>query len=120
LRTVLSVIVFLFLYSMNGDPTNSENTAFRNIKVDGSNGNYHIIGEVRQKNGFMYYSVEDGHIEYISERSIKMKRSEGWQNFKIDIHIPKLPKNGSLLLILYNRNSQNQLLEEYPVIIDRF
>lgn len=99
-----------------------ENRAFRFIKVSGTKGDYVVTGEVRSAGGVYYYSVEDGHVEYLKEEQVVLKGKEDWEPFKLHIQIPveKLPPNGSLILNLYERNEERKIINQYPLILESF
>jgi hypothetical protein len=99
----------------------TENPVIRNVKVEGDKGNYLITGETKGLVG-VYYHVEDGHLEYISEKPIRTKGSQDWEDFKIEVHIPpdKLPENGSLIFNVYERSDEGQISNTYPVILEKF
>lgn len=100
----------------------AENPVIRNVKVEGSSGKYLITGDTKGSNGTLYYIVEDGHVEYIAEKPIKTPDGQDWEHFKIEVDIPKekLPTNGTLLLNVYERSSENQIRNNYPVILEKF
>ncbi|WP_077617254.1 BsuPI-related putative proteinase inhibitor [Bacillus sinesaloumensis] len=86
------------------------NTAFRKVQVLGENGEYTVSGEVRVFEASFFYAVEDGH-DYVIPETVQMA-SEGapsWAPFEIKISIPKekLPKNGALILHLYERSAKD-------------
>ena len=99
----------------------AENSVIRNVKVEGDKGNYLITGETKGSAG-IYYNVEDGHIEYITEKPIRTTGSQEWEHFKIEVHIPreKLPDNGSLIFNVYERSGEEQIRNTYPVILEKF
>ncbi|MDQ0198152.1 C2 domain-containing protein [Neobacillus ginsengisoli] len=100
-----------------------DSNIFKSVQVAGSNGNYLITGKTKPSKGKFYYLVEDGHVEYIKETLILIKeKNPNWQPFKIQIRIPKekLPNNGSLLVYLYERNNEEQIINSFPIILQRF
>ncbi|WP_231314137.1 BsuPI-related putative proteinase inhibitor [Neobacillus sedimentimangrovi] len=100
-----------------------ENTVFRNIMVSGTKGKYLIKGEVRPQKSIVYYSVEDGHVEYIQEHPLKvLGNRDEWTPFQLTIDIPKdkLPQNASLLLNLYGRDHKGQIEHMYPIVLEKF
>jgi hypothetical protein len=99
----------------------AENPVIRNVKVEGDKGNYLITGETKGSDG-IYYNVEDGHIEYITEKPIRTTGSEEWEHFKIEVHIPreKLPDNSSLIFNVYERSGEEQIRNTYSVILEQF
>jgi hypothetical protein len=100
-----------------------ENMTFRHLQVKGSKGNYVITGETSSKGGWFFYTVEDGHIEYINEKQMVVKGSDSdWSTFELQIHIPeeKLPNNSTLILNLYKRNVEGKIIDSYPLVLDKF
>jgi hypothetical protein len=60
----------------------AENTTFRHVKVSGTNGDYIVTGESRTAAGSFFFTVEDGHVEYIKQTEVKTKGPSGeWQPF---------------------------------------
>jgi Immunoglobulin-like domain of bacterial spore germination len=101
----------------------AENPVFRNVIVSGEKGNYEVSGEARPIEGVFYYTVEDGHNEFISEtaRAHQTKFPE-WSPFSITVNIDKkkLPVNGSLILNLYERSKKdNSIIHTYPVLLEQ-
>ncbi|MBY0144815.1 BsuPI-related putative proteinase inhibitor [Neobacillus niacini] len=97
-----------------------ENPVIRNVKATGDSGNYLITGESKGSVG-LFYIVEDGHVEYITEKPIRTKRSQEWEHFKLEVHIPKdkLPDNGSLIFTVYERSGE-EIKNTYPVVLEEF
>lgn len=119
------ILVFItsILNGATQSPGPDENTAFRYVMVSGTNGDYVVSGEARLTAGKLYYSVEDGHVEYMNESEVCIKaRDNGWVRFLIRIHISegKLPSNGSLIMNLYERDRQDGMINPYPLILERF
>lgn len=81
---------------------------FKNIEVTGEDGTYKITGEANPKSGEFYYNVEDGHMMLVEETKVEAK-SEGWAPFEIQITIDKdkLPTNGTLTLVMYEKNLED-------------
>lgn len=100
-----------------------KNAAFQNIFVTGENGKYVITGETRSANGEFFFTVEDGHNEWITGK--KKTVSEvypTWSKFKIEVSVPieKLPKkNGSVILYLFERSSDGKMLNTLPVELNK-
>ncbi|OIK05450.1 hypothetical protein BIV60_27725 [Bacillus sp. MUM 116] len=100
-----------------------ENPVFRHVKVEGNSGNYQISGETNPTKGRFFYTVEDGHKEFIQEHQIEIDgKQEEWKPFMIHIQISetKLPDNGSLILFLYDRNKKDEIIHSFPVILEKF
>ncbi len=99
-------------------------TGFRNIEVSGEKGTYSITGEVKGDDRAVFYTVEDGHNQYLAEQRVlinKIKLTE-WQRFSFTIQVSpeKLPKNGTLIVYLYQRSSQGENENTLPVVLERF
>ncbi|MCM2533715.1 intracellular proteinase inhibitor [Neobacillus pocheonensis] len=130
MRSLLCAIMLfppfaLTAFAIDGDRQMDEYqiNAFRNVKAEGSNGNYLVRGEARPLEGTFYFSVEDGHVEYIKEKQVFMKDKDlNWEPIQIQIQIPKetLPDNGTLLINLYERNREGRIMNSYPIILQRF
>ncbi|WP_146202439.1 BsuPI-related putative proteinase inhibitor [Gracilibacillus dipsosauri] len=89
---------------------------FRNIEVSGKHGNYQLKGEVHGSIGEAYYEVEDGH-QYLVEQTPIEVEGETWQEFQLDIIISEdlIPQNGTLMLLLFNKDRSIQL----PVVLEQ-
>ncbi|WP_051591053.1 BsuPI-related putative proteinase inhibitor [Bacillus sp. UNC438CL73TsuS30] len=100
-----------------------ENSAFRHVKVNGNRGKYKISGEIKPSQRVFYYTVEDGHEEFVNETQIKLDgKPQDWNSFTIQIQIPetKLPDNGSLILFLYERDHENKIIHSFSVTLEKF
>jgi len=102
----------------------NENVAFRNIKVEGSNGEYKVIGEARVFEASFFYAVENGH-DYVIDETV-FTTQEGapeWSTFELNISIPsdKIPKNGTLLLQLFERSAKDgEIVNLYTTPLESF
>ncbi|WNS76831.1 intracellular proteinase inhibitor [Bacillus sp. DTU_2020_1000418_1_SI_GHA_SEK_038] len=99
-----------------------ENNSFRKIQVSGEKGRYRVIGEARSNSGKLFYVVEDGHNELISEKKLEMnEKFPLWSKIKIKINIPKeeMPESGTIILYLYGRNEEGQMINELPIILEK-
>lgn len=106
-----------------GKLTKKENPFFRNIKVKGEGGKYVISGEARPATGEFFYTVEDGHVQFVDETKGKTtSKYPEWETFKISISLEgkKLPENGVLILNLYERGEEGKIIHLYPVVLERF
>ncbi|MDZ5470305.1 BsuPI-related putative proteinase inhibitor [Bacillus sp. 31A1R] len=100
----------------------AENPVFKNIKVTGEEGQYTITGEARPNQKVFYYTVEDGHNQYVEETEVKTTKSfPSWEQFKIQISISKnkLPTNASLILNLYEKDKDGNTIHTYPALLQR-
>ncbi|WLR53881.1 BsuPI-related putative proteinase inhibitor [Mesobacillus subterraneus] len=132
-----TVIAQLKAISINGKPVGDkklltdtktmyipgENPVFKGVVTAGSNGIYEIKGEARPINGKFYYTAEDGHNQLIPETEvIPGEKYHQWNPFLLEISIPeaKLPQNGSVILNLYERSKDGEIIHTYPVLLERF
>lgn len=110
--------------SMGGSKfTKEENSFFRNINVKGEGGKYEINGEARPATGVFFYTVEDGHVQFVEETKGKTtSKYPEWETFKISISLEgqTLPENGVLILNLYERGVEGKIIHLYPVVLERF
>ncbi|MCM3573195.1 BsuPI-related putative proteinase inhibitor [Mesobacillus subterraneus] len=100
-----------------------ENPVFKSVVSEGGKGIYKIIGEARPLNRKFYYTVEDGHNQLIAETVlVPGAKYPQWKPFTLDVSIPesKLPQNGSLILNLYERSKDGEIIHTYPVLLERF
>ncbi|WP_251554352.1 Gmad2 immunoglobulin-like domain-containing protein [Neobacillus muris] len=120
---LMSVLLFFFPLMVNADINGVKETEFRNMRVSGENGTYRVSGEVKWNDKGVFYTVEDGHNEYLREQRIWIKGKQvKWRPFSFTIQIPlvKLPENGTLMVYLYKRNQNGEIENEYPVVLERF
>lgn len=91
----------------HGNPT--QNVAFRNISVSGSQGNYVVTGEARIFEATLQYEVEDGHNVLLEGFDTASEGAPAWGTFTLNINIPEvdLPENGTLTLILFEESAKD-------------
>ncbi len=106
MRTILSLSMLFVLLQ------------FQDVKVSGTNGDYLVTGTAKGKYGPVYYTVEDGHVEFIKEKQVQLQEDG---TFQLNIHIPreKLPHNATLILYLYEKNKKGEKNQPYPVVLER-
>ncbi len=105
----------------HGDPT--ENQAFRNITVSGTNGNYVVTGEARIFEAVLQYEVEDGHYVYLEGSEMASAGAPDWGTFTINLNIPEsdLPNNATLMLILFEESAMDgSRVNELFIVLDTF
>ena len=75
-----------------------------------------------QRIALFFYTVEDGHVQFIREKEVKVHGKVKWHPFKIMINIPNtaLPDNGSVVLTLYERNANGKMIHSYPITLEQF
>jgi hypothetical protein len=127
---MLKYLTFLFLIpfltnvlSMDYQQNLEEaNTVFKNMQVEGKNGDYTVKGEASTKEGKFYYTVEDGHNQYVEETPVTLEKKFPEQSpFEIKISIPKddLPQNATLILNLYERSKEGNIINNFPVVLEQ-
>ncbi|HHY72514.1 MAG TPA: hypothetical protein GX497_04655 [Bacillus bacterium] len=108
----------------NDKQIETENSAFRNIDLSGSNGKYIVKGEASVFEGVFYYTVEDGHEYQIEETKVALENgAPAWEPFELKITIPEdlLPLNGTLTLELFEKSSKDQsTINQYYTKLDEF
>ncbi|WP_409274375.1 BsuPI-related putative proteinase inhibitor [Neobacillus sp. SCS-31] len=100
-----------------------EQTIFRDVRAQGANGSYKVTGKARPYSGEFFYTVEDGHSQHIPETRISSGASfPKWAEFEIPITVPagKLPKNGALILNLYEKKGGSISGQPLAVILEQF
>jgi Intracellular proteinase inhibitor/Immunoglobulin-like domain of bacterial spore germination len=101
-----------------------ENTAFRNVKVEGQSGKYKVTGEARVFEGSFHYTVDDGHNYIIDEQVAHVKQgAPEWSPFELNLSIQseKWPENGTLTLHLYERSEKDgNVIHSYDVALEQF
>ncbi len=133
MRAVLIVFLLLFIaptadikgyqHTSTAKDTTMRDEVYRKIYKLGFKGNYVITGEAKPKNSTLFYTVEDGHVQFIREKKVEVHgKPRKWHPFKIIINIPDtaLPDNGSVVLTLYERNANGKMIHSYPIILEQF
>ncbi|MCM3706907.1 MULTISPECIES: BsuPI-related putative proteinase inhibitor [Cytobacillus] len=97
-----------------------QNPSFSQAKVTGGNGEYTILFNARPKSGKLWYTVEDGHNELQPEKPI-VASSNDWKSYRIEISIPSenIPENGTVLLHLYEKDVKGDIINSFPVILEK-
>lgn len=92
-----------------GSENPQENTAFRQLKVAGTGGNYTVTGEARVFEAVMNYAVTDG-LHVLTEGTINLDQgAPEWSAFTLPIKIAKdsLPTAGDLKLVLFEISAKD-------------
>ena len=93
------------------------------IKVTGENGLYHVKGTYVTKGNKAYYTVEDGHNNFVDETPLPIKSKNGSvANLEFDIKIPKndLPNNGVVSLVIYEKDKGDQISNDVDTTLQDF
>jgi Intracellular proteinase inhibitor len=93
---------------------------FRHVKITGENGLYSVEIDGHPKSGKVWYSVEDGHNELLSEKGVSALSKNGEKfNINVSISSDRLPENGTVLLHLYEKDMEGNIINSFPVILER-
>jgi hypothetical protein len=101
----------------------SQQSKQTDIQITGGNGLYHVKGTFVKKGHKAYYTVEDGHNNLIDETLLPIKSKDGSvANLDFDIKIPKsdLPKNGVVSLVIYEKDSGDQISNSVDTTLQDF
>lgn len=126
---VIPFLIFSFLspvpfqtdaYFAAVEKSSEENEAFKKIDVQGKDGSYVVKGEVKTKRGAFFYTVEDGHNQYVDET--KITSGTEWTPFEIKVEIEQeeLPQNATIVLHLYMKDETGGNVHSLPVVLQRF
>lgn len=82
-----------------------EQVKIEDVTVSGTRGNYLVEGKATTT-GTIFYSVEDGHNEFIANQKLQVSNNQ----FSLQIHIEEkdLPTNGTIIIFFLKR-------EEIPI-----
>lgn len=107
----------------SGDGKPVENSAFRGVKVIGSNGNYTVTGEARVFEAVMNYNITDGQ-KVLLQKSYNLKEgAPTWSTFTLNIYIPQdeLPVGGTLSIELFEYSAKDgSVINQLRVPLERF
>ncbi|WP_088066507.1 BsuPI-related putative proteinase inhibitor [Gottfriedia luciferensis] len=93
------------------------------IIVKGENGQYEIKGTYLSDQDKIYYSVEDGHNTLVDETVLPIKIKTGSVNLlDFNVNVPKesLPINGTVTLVLYEKNKDDQVSKSMSITLQQF
>lgn len=107
-------------YFATVEKPSEENEAFKKIEVQGKDGSYVVKGEVKTERGAFFYTVEDGHNQYVDET--KITSGTEWTPFEIKVEIEqeKLPQNATIILHLYEKDVTGGNVNSLPVVLQMF
>jgi len=99
------ILVCIFINLMGGLPEKAmEQTEWiQQISVSGEKGMYEVKGKVSSEYP-IFYTVEDGHQEFISNQNLKVVNG----NFTVQVHLDKkqLPVNGTVMIYFMSANKE--------------
>ncbi|WP_428911352.1 hypothetical protein [Niallia sp. Krafla_26] len=98
-----------------------ETIHFKDLQIIKIGRNYEVTGMAKVRKGVFYYSVENGHHVLVPEKKVKLNNLN-WVHFKLKISIPsqQLPKNGVLMLNLYEKDKRGKIAHSTPIVLDSF
>ena len=88
----------------------------KNVEITKKNGTYTLTANVRSKLGVIYYVVEDGHHEWVSETKVKIgKTYPKWERIYIELIFPKnkYPDNLPMIVYLYEKDEKGKMLHTF-------
>jgi hypothetical protein len=97
----------------------AENPIIKNVKVIKKDDSYVITGKVKSTTSILYYVVEDGHHEWIEEKRLRVSLNSNWEDFNIEIKLPKdmYPDQLPLILYLYEKDKSGNMIHTYPKLL---
>jgi hypothetical protein len=89
-----------------------EQVKIEDVTVSGTRGNYLVEGKATTT-GTIFYSVEDGHNEFIANQKLQVSNNQ----FSLQIHIEEkdLPTNGTIIIFFSEEGR-----EPYSVVLETF
>lgn len=106
-----------------GQEAENENTAFREVKVSGSDGSYTISGEARVFEASMSYAVSDGHRYVLESYHTLDAGAPAWSPFELNIELEpdQIPENGTLMIELFEYSAKDgSKIHELHVPLESF
>ncbi|SEN13899.1 Intracellular proteinase inhibitor [Mesobacillus persicus] len=100
-----------------------DHPVFKNVQVRGEKGSYQVEGKACTTNENTFYTVEDGHNQQIGETKLRLQNGPSeCKSFVLQVSVPvnELPQNGSLILNLYERDQEGNIIHNYPSILEIF
>lgn len=97
-----------------------ENPIIRNVKVNKAEGSIVVSGKARPTTGDLYYVVEDGHQEWVSETKIKLdSKHPTWGDFTFKLNLPEDKNIDPLpfILYIYEKDVKGNIIHAYPKLL---
>jgi hypothetical protein len=98
-----------------------ENPIIRNVKVNIEEGSMLVSGKARPTTGELYYVVEDGHQEWVTETKIKLDSVHpDWGDFSFKLNLPEDNNIDSLpfILYIYEKDVKGNIIHPYPKLLN--
>lgn len=116
---LIPIFVNLFFGNVQQE---EEKLIFQNVQVEGELGEYRVKGKVSANAGKLFYTVEDGHYQYIDEKVLPLaEKDSSMALFELEIKIAKekLPQNATLILHLYEKDEDGRIIHSKPVVLEQ-
>ncbi|MDF1507402.1 intracellular proteinase inhibitor [Robertmurraya sp. DFI.2.37] len=116
---LIPIFVNLFFGNVQQE---EEKLIFQNVQVEGELGEYRVKGKVSANTGKLFYTVEDGHYQYIDEKVLPLaEKDSSMALFELEIKIAKekLPQNATLILHLYEKDEDGRIIHSKPVVLEQ-
>jgi hypothetical protein len=98
-----------------------ENPIIKNVKVNKAEGSIVVSGKARPTTGTLFYVVEDGHQEWVSETKIKLdSKHSSWGDFSFELNLPDDKNVDPLpfILYIYEKDNKGNIIHAYPKLLD--
>jgi hypothetical protein len=98
-----------------------ENPIIKNVKVNIEEGSMVVSGKARPTSGELYYVVEDGHQEWVTETKIKLDSVHpNWGDFSFKLILPEDNDIDSLpfILYIYEKDDKGNIIHAYPKLLN--
>lgn len=97
-----------------------ENPIIKNVRINKNDNNMVVSGMARPVSGELYYIVEDGHHEWISETKVKRDfHHPNWSEFSFEFKIQKekYPDSLPYILYIYEKDDKGTIIHSYPKLL---
>lgn len=95
-----------------------ENPIIRNVQLIKKNGSIVVSGQARPTLGVLYYVVEDGHDEWISETKMNLEiKHPNWTDFSFEVIFAQEPEKLPFILYLYEKDKKGNIIHTYPKML---
>jgi hypothetical protein len=97
-----------------------ENPIIKNVKVNKDEGSMVVSGQARPTTGSLFYVVEDGHQEWVSETKIKLdSKHPSWGDFSFELNLPEDNNVDPLpfILYIYEKDNKGSIIHAYPKLL---
>jgi hypothetical protein len=98
-----------------------ENPIIKNVRVNKEEGSMVVSGQARPTTGELFYVVEDGHQEWVTETKIKLDSVHPtWGDFSFRLNLPEDNNINPLpfILYIYEKDKSGNIIHAYPKLLD--